>query len=319
MRKNINISILFLLVIFLLFHLGCNNRARYPQSILPLAITDDVGNKFLFDEEPKRIISLAPSITEILFALDSGKSLVGVTDYCDYPPEAKLKPKVGGIISPNFEKIAELNPEVIIMTFQGNDKWDYYQLTGMGYKVFVLNPKLIDGVFLSINHLSRITGAITRGSRLNNHLRQKYKKILERRNECRGQKVGIAVNLEPLMFAGLDTYMNEMIVSLGCENPFSYSHMKYPIVSREQVINKDPDVIIVLDDAAKTLEEVYQKFPEWKSLTASQRDQIVIVEADLFSRPGPRIFEGFEIFADILSKSKNKIKLTTNKGDKNAK
>lgn len=318
----IKISSIFKLQLFLFFLfvlLGCDNKPRYPQTILPLAITDDIGNKFLFDEEPKRIISLAPSITEILFALDSGKSLVGVTNYCDYPPGVEAKAKVGGMINPNLEKIAELNPEVIIMTFQGNDKWDYYQLSGMGYNVFVINPKFLDGIFLSINHLSRITGAITKGSELNNKLRKKYKEILARRNECKGQKVGIVVNIEPLMFAGLETFINEMIVSLGCENPFSYSHMRYPIVSREEVVKKNPDVIILLDDVVKSLEEVYQIFPEWKTLNASIRNQIVIVEADLLSRPGPRIFDGFEIIADILTKSKNQIKLITNKGDKNVK
>lgn len=317
----IKISVILKLLLILGFFVivGCNNKPRYPQSILPLAINDDIGNKFMFEEEPKRIISLAPNITEILFALDSGKSLVGVTDYCDYPPSAKLKPKVGGIINPSIEKIAELNPEVIIMTFQGNDKWDYYQLSGMGYKVFVLNPKFLDGIFLSINHLSRITGAITKGSELNNKLRKKYNEIIARKNECKGQKVGIVVNLEPLMFAGPETFINEMIISLGCENSFSYSHMKYPIVSREEVIKKNPDVIIILDDVAKNLDEVYQKFPEWKNLNASIRNQIVILEADLLSRPGPRIFDGFEILADILAKSKNQIKQITNKGDKNAK
>lgn len=286
--------------------------------ILPLAITDDIGNDFLFDEEPKRIVSLAPNITEILFALDSGKSLVGVTDYCDYPPEAKLKPKVGGIINPNLEKIAELNPEVIIMTFHGNDKWDYYQLSGLGYKVFVLNPKFLDGIFLSVNHLSRITGAITKGSELNNKIRKKFKETLERRHECKGQKVGVAVNVEPLMFAGFETFIHEMIVSLGCDNPFAFSHMKYPIVNREEVIKKNPDVIIILDDVVKSIDQVYHKFPEWKNLTASVRNQIIIIESDLLSRPGPRIFDGFEILADILAKSKKQI-ITTNKGDKNDK
>ena len=301
------IKFLFLISSICLLN-ACERKLPHPKISLPLAITDDIGNRFLFDEEPKRIISLAPSITEILFALDDGKSLVGVTDFCDYPPEAKLKPSVGGMINPNLEKIAELNPEVIIMTFHGNDKWDYYQLKGMGYKVFVLNPKMIDGVFLSINHLSRITGAITRGSLLNNELRKKYKEIVEQEKYCKRQKVGVVVNIEPLMFAGLDTFIDEMIIALGCENAFSYSYMQYPIVSREEVLKKDPDVIVLLDDVVSSLEDLFQKYPEWKNLKAFKNNKIVIVDADLLSRPGPRIFRGFEILANILNKQK-----TTNK------
>ncbi|RCK73050.1 MAG: Vitamin B12 ABC transporter, B12-binding component BtuF [Ignavibacteriae bacterium] len=316
MSRSYHLVKLFLFVTALFLTSACERRLPHPKTTLPLAIIDDIGNRFLFEEEPKRIISLAPSITEILFALDSGKSLVGVTDFCDYPPEAKLKPSVGGMINPNLEKIAELNPEVIIMTFQGNDKWDYYQLKGMGYKVFVLNPKMIDGIFLSINHLSRLTGAITRGSLINNELRKKYKEIVEQEKFCKRQKVGVVVNLEPLMFAGLDTFIDEMIIALGCENPFSYSYMQYPIVSREDVVKKDPDVIVVLDDVVKNLEELYYKYPEWKTLKAYRNNKIVIVDADLLSRPGPRILQGFEILANILNKQKQ---LTNNKEIKNDK
>lgn len=288
------------------FIVSCERSLHFPKTPFIHIMTDDLGNTLQFDEEPKRIISLAPSITEIFFAIDSGKTLVGVTDYCDYPPEAKLKPKVGGMINPNLEKIAELKPDVIVMTLQGNDKSDYYHLKGLGYKVFVIKQNTLDDIYQSIYKLSRLTGEVVNGSAVMNKFKETRKMVINYtidNKECYNKKVGVIVSLQPLIFAGLDTYITEMIYTFACINAFAHHYMQYPIVNREDVLSKNPDVLIVLDENVKNVEDILKLYPEWKELNATKNEKIVIVDADLFSRPGPRIMQGYELLIDILCKN----------------
>ncbi len=125
---------------------SCQNKTQQPSSTL-ISMKDDVGHLVTLDHVPHRIISLAPSITETLFALALDSSVVGVTDYCDYPVPAKQKTRIGGILNPNIERILSLRPDLVLMSGSGNMRSDYDKLTASGVTVFVSYPRTLDGVF----------------------------------------------------------------------------------------------------------------------------------------------------------------------------
>ncbi|MDI6803625.1 MAG: cobalamin-binding protein [Bacteroidota bacterium] len=290
-------QIYFFLLLFTL--IGCrSDRSKYVEAFLK--VKDDLGREVIIKEKPSRIISLAPNITEILFALDSGKTLAAVTDYCDYPQAASTKPSVGGMIAPNFEKISEIKPDLILMTVEGNNQTDFNKLLNLNYTVYVLKPKNIEGIFKSILDLGRIISAEGSANQLIIEMRRKQGIIMNERRTQTLPKVFIVISLQPLISAGKETFINELVTSAGGINIAAESLLQYPIINREEVLKQNPDVIIVMSDGAKSIEDVVNRFPEWKKTEAFKKHKIKIVDADILSRPGPRIIDGLKFIASVI-------------------
>jgi len=144
------LTALFLTLLFILSSCQRNPNQNVPAGI---SVTDDLGNVVSLPATPQRIVSLAPSITEILFALNLDRVVAGVTDVCDYPDAAGNVPKVGAMTSPNFERIVELNPDLVVMTVAGNARTDYEKLISLGLPVFVTNPETVAGIYKSVADL----------------------------------------------------------------------------------------------------------------------------------------------------------------------
>jgi iron complex transport system substrate-binding protein len=288
---------------FLLFgigyFLGCHGKS---PDIKPayLKITDDLNREVVFRSKPKRIISLAPSITETLFALDSGKSLIAITDYCDYPKEAKMKTSIGGMVTPNFEKIAELNPDLIIISVEGNNQADFNKLQNLGYKMFVTKPKDIQGVLKSISEIGKIIGADSSADMLTLFMRRRLDKVTASNSGSNQNKILTIISLQPLICAGNNTFINEFIKIVGGINIAAKAPIPYPILNREEVLKQNPDIIIAMDDVVKNYDEILRYYPEWKNLKAFKGKKVFIVDGDLLSRPGPRIIDGLEILDNIV-------------------
>lgn len=287
-------------IFFLLFTIiGCGaDRSKYSEAFLK--VTDDLGHEVILKEKPSRIISLAPNITEIMFALDSGKTLSAVTDYCDYPPAARSKPSIGGMIAPNFEKISEIKPDLILMTVEGNNQSDFNKLLSLGYTVYVLKPINLEGVFKSILDLGRIMSAEGSANQLIIEMRKKQSAIINSSIKKLKPKVFIVISTQPLISAGKETFINELVTSAGGINIAAEAALQYPIINREEVLKQNPDVIIVMSDVVKSIEDVVTHFPEWKKTTAFKNNKIKIVDADILSRPGPRIIDGLEKLASVI-------------------
>lgn len=268
---------------------------------LTFTVKDDLNRNIEFQTTAQRVISLAPSITETLFALDDGKSLLAVTDYCDYPQAAKMKISVGGMITPNFEKIAELKPGLIIMTVEGNNQDDFNKLRNLGYKIFITRPKDIDGIYKSILDLGKIIGADSSAETLIHSMRQRQEKVIQSKGGIRNSKVLTVISLQPLICAGKNTFINELIGMAGGINIAANAPMPYPILNREEVLKQNPDIIIAMDDAVRNADEMLRFFPEWKKLNAFRQKKVFIVEGDILSRPGPRIIDGLEVLARIVN------------------
>ncbi len=291
------VGISFFLLLFTLC--GCSSdRSEYGEQFLK--VNDDLGREVVIKEKPNRIISMAPNITEILCALDNGKTLSAVTDYCDYPLVASSKPSIGGMIAPNFEKISEIKPDLILMTVEGNNQTDFNKLLSLGYNVYVLKPKNVEGIFKSILDLGRIISAEGSANRLIIEMRKKQSLLLSELKVKIKPKVFIVISLQPLISAGKETFIDELVTSAGGINIAAESLLQYPIINREEVLIQNPDVIIVMSDVVKSIEDVLTRFPEWKKTEAFKKHKIKIVDADILSRPGPRIIDGLEIIASVI-------------------
>ena len=290
-------NLLLIPLTFLL--LSCEQRKSEPLVQLQVS-KDDFGHIVQLKQTPCRIVSLAPSITETLFALSLDSSIVGVTDYCDVPEAAKVKPKVGGMLNPNIERIVELNPDLVLMSASGNMQTDYQKLTSLGIPVFVSNPRTIDGVLKSIRDIGELTQHRAMAETLAAELRNRRSKIMEELRTKPSQKVLLLLSLNPLIAAGKGTFLDELITAARGENIARGAGTSYPVLSREEIFHSKPDVIIATSDIVKARDAIAAAYPEWRELPAIQNKRIAIVDASLVSRPGPRIVEGLEVVARMI-------------------
>jgi iron complex transport system substrate-binding protein len=260
----------------------------------PISRTDDVGHTVVLQHIPHRIISLAPSITETLFALGLDSSIVGVTDYCDYPPSAKLKAKVGGIMNPDIERIVALRPDLVLMSGSGNMKSDYDKLASFGTSVFVSYPHTIEDIFKSISDAGVLTSTTSRADSLLRELRLRRNELVNQAAAGPKRTVLMLLSLNPIVAIGPGTFLDEMITLANGENIAHSSTTAYPLLSREEILRRQPDVIIATNDIVRSSGDIISSYPEWKSLSAIRNKRVGIVDASIVSRPGPRIVDGLE-------------------------
>lgn len=287
--------IIFIFYLSFLFLVSCDsNEGSNSESYLK----DDAGNLFSKDINPKRVISLAPNITETIYELKVENKLVGVTNYCDYPPEVKLKEKVGSLLDPNIEIITSLEPDLIFMTTEGNSKYTYLSLKSSGFKVYVANPNDINGIIRMIENIGTIMGKKGEGEKISEKIKdtEKYYKIQKDENKI--LKCFMIVSLNPLITVNKFTYINELIELAGFTNIYSDELIEYPNVNYEDVLNKNPDYIFFLCDTTKTeiVEETKSEIKNRLSIVnASKNNKIFGIDENIISRPGPRVMEGVKL------------------------
>jgi iron complex transport system substrate-binding protein len=275
-----------------------------------LTVIDDEGYATNFTSVPQRIISLAPSNTQIAFAIGLGDKVVGITDYDHYPYNftawiaAGNITSVGGFSTPNKEPIASLNPDLILAT-PINDP-DVVTLRNLGYNVLILNPNDVNGVFKDISMVGKAAGADQNAAALVNSLTSKIGTIEAKIAAANlpKPKVYYEVWTPPLMSAGNNSFINDVIVKAGGENIFGDETQQYPTVSSETIVQKNPDVILLPSQMANTGEAPFygtvndvKARPGWSSINAIQNNRIIIVSGDLFAEAGPRIADQIEVAA----------------------
>lgn len=266
-----------------------------------ISVTDDLGRGVTLPEPAPRIISLAPSITESLFAIGANDQIVGVTDYCSYPPAAQKKPHVGGMINPNIESIIALHPTLIILSMEGNLREDFDRLQSLHVPIVVSNPRTLEGIYRSLQQLGELTGHEAEAGKLVRELRVREDSLRSRVHGANVRTLMI-VSLHPLIVVGGKTFLNELLQTAGGENLASGLPSTYPTYSREALIAQDPDVILVMSDVISDVGDLVRYFPEWRNLTAAKRQRMFRIDADIVSRPGPRAIEGLEELYRILHK-----------------
>ena len=270
-----------------------------------VAVTDDFGETVVIRGIPQRIVSLAPSNTEILYALGLEDRIVGVTDYCDYPPATAGKPKVGGYSSVNIEKVIAAEPDLIFAA-PGNTEEVVNHLRSLGMTVVSLCPETIDDVLQNIELVGRATGEEERAEACVENLRERIRAVTEVTGAPAPKpSVAHVVWHDPLWVSGRGTFQNEVITMAGGTNAFS-SVEGWSIVSLEEFITTDPEYIFVNSGSGMNrdgYDAIYTYFmnePRMQKLGAVRNGHIYVVDSDIISRGSPRIVDALEEVAGDL-------------------
>ncbi|MDP2923807.1 MAG: cobalamin-binding protein [Candidatus Omnitrophota bacterium] len=255
------------------------------------------ANSIFSQTKNLRIISLAPSTTEILFALGLDDEIVGVSSYCDYPPQAKSKTKVGGFSHPNLEKIFSLKPDYIFCT--GLEQAPVIaQLRRLNFKVYVADPKNIEELFKSISDIGRITNKVGEADRLIKRMKSDIAIVSNKTKAIAPQKkakVFIEIWYDPLMTAGTGSFIDELITLAGGINIAHDVKRPYSNFSAEKIVSLNPDCIIMAYmDKKSALKLVTARFG-WENINAVKNKRVFNdIDPDILLRPGPRITEGLK-------------------------
>ncbi|MGD0278529.1 MAG: cobalamin-binding protein [Smithella sp.] len=287
---NANNALIYLLTVFLT--IICANIS-YAGTV-----TDDIGRTVNIIPRPQRIVSLAPGITETLYALGLADNIAGVTTFCDWPAAARTKPKIGGFTNPSIEKIVSLKPDLIIATADGNRQDTVLQLEKLGLTVYVINPADTNGVLRNILQIGKITNREKDAGKLVEKLQKRLNNITAQIRHKNKPRVFFQLGREPLFTAGSKTLINEVIERAGGINVAGHDTARYPVYSAEGVIAASPEIIVfapmVNDKKYASVKNYWQKFGE---IPAVKNNKICPIDADLINRASPRIFDAIEIMA----------------------
>ncbi|MCL2134019.1 MAG: cobalamin-binding protein [Candidatus Bathyarchaeota archaeon] len=276
------------------------NTNQNTTPAFPVTVTDDEGVKVTITSAPKRVVSLAPSITETVFAAGAGDQVIGVTDYCNYPYNFKAwitagnMSTVGNYWQPAIEPIMALNPDLIFASGDGASNDAAYKLRDLGYTVIVLNPTSVDKILNNIDVIGKATGNADKAAATINSLQAridaittKVEDITDKPNVC---------YLTGSYAAGADSFLHSLIVLAGGVNVFGDINAAYPQVSNEIVIAKNPDVIIT-----STSINSLQARAGWSNINAIANGRVYSpYNYDAYSRSGPRFIDVLEDIANML-------------------
>jgi iron complex transport system substrate-binding protein len=253
---------------------------------------------------PRRIVSLAPSVTEILFALGLGDNIVGVTKFCDFPEEAKKKPKIGGMSNPSLEAVLSLKPDIVVLTTDGNPKEFEERLISLKIKTYVFEARTIIGLPHGIRSMAEALGVKERGERLaksiEDGVRNASRSAVRVNDRVSRKKVLFIVWPEPLIVAGRGTAIDDAITLLGYDNIASRAATAYPKYSIEEVMRQAPDVIVIGKGSGMDMVAVSKGIlKRLSTVTAVKNDRVYYVGDGLY-RLGPRVVQGIEELSACL-------------------
>lgn len=271
--------------------IGCQSQEIVSDFV------DDMGRTVTIKQKPERIISFGPNITEILFALDLGDSVVGVTDFCNYPPEAMEKTSVGNAFSPSIESIIDLEPDLILTVKQQDLN---SQLENLDIPYAVIDPKDIDGILRDIYMIGKMVNAEDEAAQLVGDIQDiitDLTKKTEGTDSIRTFFIIDATDPNVPWTAGGDSFIDKLITLAGGENIANELAGEWIQLSIEEILSTDPEVIIIqtMSGGIPTVSlETLEHHPAWQKTTAIQEGQVLFIDGDLISRSGPRIALGLQ-------------------------
>jgi len=287
-----NIFKFFTLALIILFQ---------PGALLAGSVIDQVGRTLEVPENPVRIITLAPSITEIIYDLGQEKRLVGVTQYSTYPSEAEALPRIGSYVRPDIEKIIALKPDLCLATKDGNPKHIVDKITSLSIPVYVINPRNLKQIMDTITRLGSLLHSEQAAAELVADMEKRIWQIQSQvKKDLHKPRVFFQIDAEPLFSAGTNTFINELIELAGGINTAA-GEVSYPRYSWEDIIVLQPEIVLI-SSMAGGLEPEYlvKAWKKWNLLSAVINDRIFVVDAELFDRPTPRLVDGLEVIAAII-------------------
>ena len=271
-----------------------------PALLLGREVVDQTGRSVSIPDRLSRLISLAPSITETLFALGLGNQLVGDTDYCDFPLEARQKPHVGSILNPNLERIVALHPDLVLGSPGANRRETADQLARLGVPVYGVKAQSVEETLHSIEALGRVLGREKEAEVLVEGLRRRMAAVEQRAAARRHPKVLFVVWYRPLTTAGRNTFIDDVIRRAGGVPINDGLPGEWPRMSLEEALHRDPDVILFPQSVAfsPSLDE-FSRLPGWRDLRAVKTHQLHFIPETII-RPCPRLIDALEEVAGIL-------------------
>ncbi len=268
-------------------------------------VTDETGRSVRIPQPVRRIVSLAPSVTETLFALGLGDRIVGDTDFCDYPPEAKRKTRIGGPVDPNIEVIAALHPDLVVGARSINRLASVHSLEQLGIPVYGTDPRSVEQVLTSTERLGELLGAGDAGRSLLANLRARLSQIDRRLAGLPPQTVMMVVWLDPLISVGRNTFLEDALRRAGARSIID-TQQSWPNVNLEEVIRLQPKYLIFSSDDPQQVQRQLaelQDRPAWRQLDAVRNRRFIVV-SEAISHPSPRLIDGIEQLAAELYPSR---------------
>jgi len=264
-------------------------------------VTDEAGRVVRVPVEVRRIVSLAPNMTETVYALGAQDRLVGVTTYCDYPPAAAAKEKVGGPLSPSLEQIVALRPDVVLAAKTANRRETLEALERLGIAVYGTNPKSVEEVLDSTRRVADAIGAREQGEALVAQLRARLAALKQRLSGRPERRVLFVVWHDPLISVGRNTFLADALRWAGAELAVE-SDREWPQLNLEEVLRVQPDFVVFASAHAGPVENTVNDLrarPGWRNLAAIRQNRVAVI-SDAVNRPGPRLIEAIEELARQL-------------------
>jgi len=290
-KELIFLSVLLMLV---LFHVSVS----YSGS---KTFTDEVGREVIVLFPPKKIVSLAPNITEILFSLGLDQEIVGVSIHCNFPEKVQRKVRVGSYISLDFEKIVSLKPDLIIATGAGNTRDMVERLERLGFPTYVIFPKNVEDVIRSVGHLSQLVGREKEGVEIIQEMKRRKERVVELTLGLPRPRVFLQIGEAPVVTVGKNSFADDLIRLAGGDNVAGNEKEMYPRFGMEEILKRSPEVILISSMNPKgNYQKVLQGWSRWKTIPAVKNGRIHLLDSDLIDRPSPRIIDGLEEMARIL-------------------
>lgn len=261
---------------------------------------DMLGHAVTLPAAPQRIVSLVPSVTEIVFALGGEERLVGVTDFCDWPPAARGKPSVGGMVAPSLEAIVALRPDIVVATDEGNSEATFDQLARLGIPVYVVHAHDLDDVMALIARLGELAGRGAAVPPFVERLRARVRRVVAAVRPYPRPRVLYVLWPEPVIVPGRDGLVTELIELAGGTSVTATLPGAYPRLSLEAVVASKPEVIILARHGGGETPTIRTTWNRLATVPAIQAGRVDAVAGELLHRYGPRVVDGLEMLARII-------------------
>ncbi len=280
--------------------LACTSKPQIaPEGPVTRELTDDAGRRVSLPARVDRVISLAPNLTEIVFAVGAGDRLVGRTSYCDYPAAAKNVTEVGDTLHPSLERIIALRPQVVLVSTASQLEVFTQQLQNQNIAVFVTDPKDLDGVFRSLDQIGRMLGQTEQAAQLVQKLRERTAAVEQAVKSQKPVRVFFQLSAKPLYTAGHDAFVTDLMRRAGADSVTADVPGAWPKYSDESALASKPEAIILptggsMGSGNSTLAEALNQSP------AVLHNRVYKLNGDHLVRPGPRAIDGLEEIAMAL-------------------
>ncbi|HJY28691.1 MAG TPA: cobalamin-binding protein [Pyrinomonadaceae bacterium] len=300
MFSRTSLKLLLACALFLTITSACSSVQKpRPDGPISRILTDDAGRTVAVPFKVDRVISLAPNLTEIVFAVGGGGQLVGRTSYCDFPPEAKSVAEVGDTAHPSLEKLIALKPQVVLISTASQLEVFTHQLESQNIAVFITDPHDLDGVFRSIEQIGEILGKKQQAATLVESLRKRTNAVEEAVKQKQPVRVFYQLSAEPLYTAGHDSFATDLMRRAGAISVTADVPGTWPKYSTESALAARPDAIILATGGSmgtgnSTVAEALRKSP------AVLEGRVYKINDDHLVRPGPRLIDGLEEMARAL-------------------